>query len=354
MIIIAMKTFNGHKFLPVVLILSLIAIFFSTGLSAEDMDRSRALQSLIERARNREPKALYDLAVLYDTGYDSIPVDSVKSTALYRLSAELGYAPARNYLGFRYFNGEAVTQNVDSALYWITKAAAAGDLKAANNLGFLLANSDKVTHDYPQAVAWLSKAADAGLPSAQATLADLLRQGQGAPADTLMAVKLYTSAIKGGLRDAELKLLSMMGHDWESLPADSAVSLGKFYYANNAPFIAVTLFENAAAENNADALALLGDAYSRGDGLDYNHDVSLDYFLRAALLGQPSAQFVIGELLDIFPDSLSSAAPEATLAEFYGSQSEIPSEIYTASYWYEQAACQGVTDSETAAQLLSP
>ena len=319
---------------------------------AQQSERREALNALLSRANNGDAKALYDLSVLYDTGYDSIPVDSVKSTALLRLSAEKGYAPARNYLGFRYFNGEAVTQNVDSALYWITKAAAAGDIKAANNLGFLLSNSDKVTHDYGQAVAWLSKAAEAGLPTAQATLADLLRQGLGAPADTVKAVELYTAAIRGGLPDAELKLLSMMGKKWEALPSDSALSLGKFYYLNNAPFIGVTLFENAAADDNADALALLGDAYSRGEGVDYNHDLSADYFLRAALGGQSSAQFVIGELLDIFPDALTAEALMPTLVSFYGTAENIPADVFSAPYWYEQAALQGITDAETATRQL--
>ena len=63
-------------------------------------ERRMAVRKLAERADSGGAKALYDLAMLYDTGYDSIPVDSARSTALYRLSAERGYAPAQNYLGF--------------------------------------------------------------------------------------------------------------------------------------------------------------------------------------------------------------------------------------------------------------
>ena len=315
-----------------------------------NLERREALKQLTERAESGDPKALYDLAVLHDMGYDTIPVDSVRSTLLYRMSAEKGYAPAQNYIGFRYFNGESVKQDIDSALYWLAKAAGQGDVKASNNLGFLLSNSDVVTRDYPQAIMWLTKAADAGLPAAQGNLADLYRQGLGTEPDTVMAEKYYNKAIEGGLSDAGLKLLSMMGRKWEKLDADSAVSLGKYYYKGMAPFIGVTLFKNAALSGNADALALLGDAYSRAIGVEYDHNKSLEYFLQAALAGQPSAQFVIGELLDIFPDALDDEKAQTVIIDFYGG---IPYEdVYSASYWYDKAKDAGVGNAEEATELL--
>ena len=382
-----------------------------------------AVRHVADLAAKGDPKGLYDLAVLHDMGYDSIPVDSARSTALYRLSAEAGYAPAQNYLGFRYFNGEGVRQDVDSALYWLAKAAGQSDAKAANNLGYLLANSDRVTRDYPQAMKWLGKAADAGVATAESLLADLYRQGLGTHPDTVKAEALYGKAILHGLRDAELKLLAMKGHTWERLPADSLLLLGQYHYTHGAPIIGVTLFENAASplspktaqtssptttqtpssdtaqtssptsaqissqgtvqtssegrENanteaanevtKAKALALLGDAYSRGIGVPYDHDRSVEYYLRGALLGDPSAQFVIAELIDIFPDALAdlystpteSSKPCTPTEQSNPSDQTISSELprltpeqQTADYWYEQAARQGITDAETATLRL--
>jgi len=334
--------------LPVILVLTLIGMAVASDGTAR---RHAAVRALAMRASEGDAKALYDLALLHDKGYDTVPVDSVRSTLLYRLSAEKGYPPAQSYLGYRYFNGEIVPRNVDSALYWFAKAAGAGDARAANNLGYLLSNGDVVTRDYPQAFYWLSKAASSGLPAAESQLADLYRQGLGTEKDTLMAITLYTEAIEGGLADAELKLLSMMGHKWEKLPADSAVDLGRYYYTRRAPLIGVTLFENAARENNPDALTLLGDAYSRGIGVDYDHDRSIRYFLSAALRGDPSSQFVIAELLDIFPDALSSVAANEVLRDIY-SGGEVPDDIYTPSYWYGKAAEKGVTDAETATERM--
>ena len=396
------------------LCIKIILSVAAAGALAATPDRV-AVRHVAGLAAKGDPKGLYDLAVLHDMGYDSIPVDSARSTALYRLSAEAGYAPAQNYLGFRYFNGEGVHQDVDSALYWLAKAAGQGDAKAANNLGYLLANSDRVTRDYPQAMKWLGKAADAGVATAESLLADLYRQGLGTPPDTVKAEALYGKAILHGLRDAELKLLAMKGHAWERLPADSLLLLGQYHYTHGAPIIGVTLFENVASpaspetaetssptttqtpssdtaqtsspemvqtssggrENTnteaanettkAKALSLLGDAYSRGVGVPYDHDKSVEYYLRGALLGDPSAQFVIAELIDIFPDALTDlystlgepSKPCTSTEPFNPSEQTISSELpkltpeqQTAEYWYEQAARQGITDAETATLRL--
>ena len=336
-----------RRLIPILLMLAVMAGAVASG---EVTKERAALRELAQRARSGDAKALYDLAVVHDKGFDSISPDSAASTTLYRLSALKGYPPAMNYLGFRYFNGDYVGRDIDSALYWLAKAAGAGDMKAASNLGYLLSHDEAVTRDYPQAVYWLRKSADSGLPVAQSLLADLLRQGLGSPKDTAAAERLYTSAISHGLQDAELKLLSMKGKDWENLPPDSAVELGRFYYTHRAPIIGVTLFGNAASAGNPDALALLGDAHSRAVGTDYDHDRSLSYFLKAALLGQPSAQFVIGELLDIFPDALSDSVPAAILCKFY--PDTIPDGVFSAPYWYEKAAGAGIADAEAAAAAL--
>ena len=89
------------------------------------------------------------------------------------------------------------------------------------------------------------------------------------------------------------------------------------------------------------ANALLGDAYSKGIGVPYNHQKSIDNFYKAALEGDPSAQFILAELLEIFPDILKNTTTEHLEEEFY-----LP------SYWYARAAEAGITDSESAYQRL--
>ena len=302
-----------------------------------------ALRQLVSRADSGDAKALYNLATLHDTGYDSIPVDSARSTALYRLSAEKGYAPARNFLGFRYYNGDFVKKDIDSALYWIRLAADDGDITAASNLGYLLSQSEDIPHDYKEAIKWIEKAANASFPSAISQLADMKRLGLGCVADTLQAVELYEKASDAGIGDAQLKLLAMMGYKWKELPGDSALNLGLKYYTGNLPIAGVDLLETAAMYEIPQANALLGDAYSRGIGVPYDHRKSLDYFFKGALGGNPSAQYIIAELLDFFPDDIPSDS-------IFGLENL--NDVGNAQFWYEKAREQGIENADAAYERL--
>lgn len=324
-------------------LLPLAAIILLAALASAEVTKTRmALRELAEKGNMGDGRALYELARLHDIGYDSIPVDSARSTALYRLSADRGYLPAINYLGFRYYKGEYVNRDVDSALYLLAKAAGAGDAGAANNLGYLLTEGEGVVHDYPAAIKWFQKAAGAGLHTAESQLADMYRKGMGTDPDTLLAESLYNRAIEGGLEDAQLKLLAMKGRDWEALPPDSAMTLALHYYNGKAPMLGTLLLgniiknEGSGKELKANAYTLLGDALSKGKGIGYDHEASVECYLRGAVLGNREAQTVIGELLDIFPEALDNLkVREGILPEM---DVEITPKMKAASYWYEKAA----------------
>lgn len=334
--------------------LLMIAVFLMAAAGAEGITRRRlSLRGLAERAASGDARALYQLSRLHDSGYDSIAVDSARAAALCLESARLGYVPAQSDAGFRYFRGEGVRRDVDSALYWTRRAAEAGDARAANNMGYLSLRGEYVAQDTGKAFEWFTVAADAGLPVGQSQLADMYREGLGTPPDTLKAAELYSKALESGLRDAGLKLLSMMERRWKDLPADSIMRLGRRYYTRNAPEIGIALLRDAAAHGNADALAILGDAYSRANGVDYDHDRSVACFLEAALRGQPSAQFFVAEMLDVFPDALRGETESGVIRSFYG-DSPIPADIHTAAYWYALASARGVSDARSATRHLFP
>lgn len=290
-----------------ILPLLIISLLLAGGIWAEENSApySEALRHLIERAEGGEAKAIYELAKLHDTGYDTIPVDSARSTALYLKAAEKGYSPAMNFIGFRYYTGEGIHKDLDSALYWIRKAADAGDLTAATNLGYLLTEGEGVAHDEEEAAKWL------------------------------------TIASEGGVREAQVNLVKLMKEKWKALTPDSALNLGTRYYVGAAPIPGVALIEIAATNEIPKAYALLGDAYSKGRGTTYDHQKSIEYFYRAAAGGDPSAQFILAELIEIFPDALSSL-PEEPATEG----------LELGPALYEKAAESGVTDSESAYNRL--
>lgn len=290
---------NKLKAFIIILFISFLEISSAIGGTHQE----EGLRNLIERANAQDAKALYQLARLYDSGFEGIPVDSIKSTALYLQSAKKGYPPAMNYLGFRYYKGEIVKQNIDSALYWIQSAADKGDITAATNLGYLLTEGEGIEHDDKEAAKWLAFASESGV------------------------------------KEAQSKLLELMGETWKELPPDSALTLGLKYYKGKAPIIGTYLLERASEANLPKAKALLGDAYSKGLGVPYNHQKALEYFYSAAVSGDPSAQFIIGELLEFFPDT-------------FNGMKEITDELKYPQYWYSKARENGVTDSETANRKL--
>lgn len=328
------------KWIPILILMVLASIMYAD--DSQDEARRIALRALIERAEAADADATYHLARLYETGYDSIPADTLQSVALFRRAAELGSLKAQNYYGYLLYNGIGMKRDVAKGLEWISQAAIGGDLSAANNLGYMILTSDMPEQQkaYKEAAHWLEKAADGGVPSAMSMLADLYREGKGVEKDTLQAVALYNRAIEAGMPDSQLKLLEMMHQDWSRLEPEEAVATGIYYYTHRAPTIGVTLFEQAAEQGNAQAMALMGDALTRALGASYDYDLGLDYYFRAAVAGNPSAQFVIAELLEIFPDALDSFRIDKS------------GDYADPHYWMEKAARAGVFSAEDATQTL--
>ncbi len=251
------------------------------------------------------PETMFRLSARYERGDDSIPADSARAMQLLYGAAEKGYLPACSYLGYRLLR---LGHNKEG-LEWIERAAVAGDAKAQSNLGFLLTEGKIVRRDYEKAAFWLRKGAESGSATAASMLGDLYRDGSGVPRDSAAAEECYMAAVDAGLADAAYKLEDMMSAKWASLPCDSQLALALYFYSGRAPGVAIPILERLAADGDdvsARAAALLGDAYTRALGVRYDHELSLMYYWKSAELGYAPAQFVVGELLEIFPDALDS------------------------------------------------
>lgn len=308
-------------------VLILLGVMVATMFAATPEGR-RAFRQFEQRAENGDAEAQYRLATVLETGWDSVPADSVRALSLMQRSAQNGFPPAMNYLGYLYGKGyevgnrELIPVDRDSSLMWLRRSADAGDPRAVSNLAYLLLNdtvstlsSETRLHTQAQndsiAFVYLQKGASAQIPTAFSMLGDMYRDGRWVKRDTLKAAANYEAALERGLGDAEARLIALMGRRWQRLPQDSAFNLGLRYYTGYAPGAGVLLLERAAEipdtiGTGARAMALLGDAYSRGVGVRYSHDKSLAYFARAALAGNPSAMLILAETLEVFPDALQS------------------------------------------------
>lgn len=284
------------------------------------------------------PRELYRRALMLERGNDTLAADTAAALALYRQAASAGYRPAMSYLGYSLLASPGPEARSEG-LRWTERAAIEGDERAASNLGFLLMEGRGVERNDTLARYWLTVASRAGLPMATSMLGDLVRDGRGAPADSLLADSLYSDAFGRGLRDAGYKLASLR-HDLNpdslrlaSIPADSLTRRALLYYTHALPDVALPLLRNAAGRGNPRAMTLLGDASSRAYGTTYDNAAALGWFARAAMAGDPPAQFIVAETLEILPQAFDDIS---------GFPSDIP------TYWYELARHGGVQSARDA------
>lgn len=312
-------------------------------------DVTNTIADLERRAAEGDSSALYHLSTLYERGYDSIAADSAKALRLLKASAKGGFAPAQNYLGYLYQSDPRFEANRDSAVYWLEKAASQGDPKAASNLGYLLLGKKDVPDSVAaKAAEWFERAAEAGMAMGKAQLAELYAEGLGVPRDTLKAEKLFMEAIRDGFTSAEEPLYALMSSDYGRLKGQAALEKGVEMARNGATGIAFILYNQAAEDSIPKAYTLLGDAYAGAKGVDYNNALAIDNYMRGAVAGDPSAQFILAELLEIFPDILESRIEKEPSEE-----SDDSVEMFNSpQYWYGRAAEGGVKDARTAVSRL--
>lgn len=320
------------------------------------------------RAAEGDPEAIYQMATIYERGFDSIPRDSIKAVELYREAAGKGNLNSQNYLGYYLIKNAANPSDASEGLEWLEKAAIAGDPKAQSNIGFLLLGGNGVEQDYEKAAFWLERAAAAGVATASSMLGDLYRDGLGVARDSLQAEAHYYAAFDAGLADAAYKLEAMSASQWAQSSDEEQLATALHFYTRRAPQVAIPILVrlsdgdsgnigatmDSLADNTvkARASALLGDAYTRGLGVAYNHEKSTEYYFKGALLGDSSAAFIISELLEIFPDALQDISSEMKKADQIRAGEINDAELNDPQYWRTKAAESGVTSAEEAMRHL--
>lgn len=294
---------------------------------------------MMAAADTASPEVKFRIATILEHGSDYLTPDTTEAIRLLTEAADSNYAPALNYLGFKYITGAGVEPDTATGVRMIHRAAYLGDPRSYNNLGWFYLQGEVVARDYAEAMRWFDLASRGGAPTAAAMLGDMYRDGSGTMPDTLAADSLYTLAIRRGLGDAQLRLIDLNASRWKSLSPDSALNLGLSFYPAPGPAVGVVLFGIASDKGCAHADALLGDAYSRGIGVRADDKMALTHYYRAAAEGNPSAAYVVAELLDMYPDAL----------ELLDSGKPV---IDDPRYWYDRAAKGGISDAAQATDSL--
>ncbi|MDR1075523.1 MAG: hypothetical protein LBL59_04260 [Xanthomonadaceae bacterium] len=364
-------------------------------------------------------EAAYWLGVMYEyfAGQQNIDL----AIRWYRKAAEHGHASAQGALG-RWYEWGAPTLAAEPAraAYWYRRAAEQGKVDAAVGLaGICLRGGADVGCDIGQAVHWCRVAAENGNWDAQYALGCFYARGEGVAQDHVEAAHWYRQAASGGaLLEAQLALARLylqgqgVSRDYEQAAfwfrnaAGLAEDLGESAPDPEAerqlericrehrvpaciwrgpipsPYMPIWygyfgLPETADDPDSIAAVAHRDNAYAQlcmahrhhyGVLAEQDYAQALHWYRRAALAGEPAAQYGLGSAFRYGygtpPDAAEAAAWFLKAAERgewnaqyelgwqYESGEGLSRDYARAAHWYARAA--GLTADASASQGFNP
>jgi tetratricopeptide (TPR) repeat protein len=191
---------------------------YQVGLQAfKSGDFERAIEEWKPLAEGGDPRSQLIVGWMYFKGI-GVPQDLKETARLYHLAAAQRNAVAQQRLGFLYDQGLGVPVDHAEALNWYRLAAENGDEDAfaayrlaaeqgepevQRHLGKMYFGAlGAAPHDYSEAARWFRLAAAQGDAEAQYRLAWMYLNGFGATMDRVTAVAWYTIAAENGFMDA--------------------------------------------------------------------------------------------------------------------------------------------------------
>lgn len=120
-------------------------------------DYPEALKYYQEAAQSGHYRAFFEMCKLYDAP-DKIPDSKEKSLDIYTKMATQGFPSAQYILGMKYWLGDGVENNVDTALEWLRSAAEQNHEDAIREL----ANIYSALHNEELAQLWYKTGAKLG------------------------------------------------------------------------------------------------------------------------------------------------------------------------------------------------
>lgn len=306
--------------------------------------------------------------------------DDKKAFEWYSKSANQGSAMAQNFIGSLYYKGEGVEKNDIKAIEWYTKAASQGDAFGQANLGNMYYYGHGVEKDFTKAIEWYEKAANQGNAYSQNRLGVMYSNGLGTEEDKNKAFEWYTKAANQGNVSAQhaLGLLYANGEgvekdldkaiEWYKKAVEqgnwlSFYSLAHCYVQNNNHQQLILLCEKVIADSKfkqtekASAMQMLGESYSKGNGVPKDISKAIEWYTKAANEGSTEAMYHLGLLYydgtDISQDYAKAVEWVRKAADkgyvmamvdmgiLYEVGKAIAQDYTLAKQWYEKAAEKG-------------
>ena len=238
----------------------------------KNQDYEQAAKYYLRAADKADPKSLYDLAKLYQSGKAN-PTDPTLVQQFLKKAADQSYLPALADYGLLL----AKTSPKDSIPY-LEKAAKQGRKDCIEELAFIYLDGNGVDKNVNKGIELLSESAKNKDFNATRLLGNIYYDGEYVPQDLKKALKYYSVAAKGGDASAQ-NIFGEMLLKGEGIDRDVRG--------------AIAYFETAADQNNIDALKNLGEIYYTNQYGLINKPLSYKYFDKARELGDSEANIII-------------------------------------------------------------
>jgi TPR repeat protein len=313
--------------------------------------RAVTLEELAEleaKAQGGDPKAETMLALAYHAGV-LLKNDEEEALRLLRLAADQGYVAAEESLGIYYAAGVGMEKpDPQAALKWYTAAAQKGSVDAAANIGSMYAGGDGVPRDMSTAIRWFRQAADAGGASAAYNLALIYRRGDGVARDEQQAMSWLRKAADHDFIPALRETGYRAAYPRDGSTADIPMALQRY--------------KRAAELGDPISQAILGDIFSNGELTKPDYDQAAKYYRMAADQGQRDGEFGLavrytlgqgapvdqGEAMRLFKAAADQGHADAQydLGVMYELGQATEPDPPSAAHYYQLAAEQGVVKAQ--------
>lgn len=296
-------------------------------------DTVQGLDWFIKAAEAGNPQAMYLLGMMYDNGRQ-VPKDSMKALSWYQKGADASDPEAQNNLGIKYRKGRWVERDYKKALNLFRASADGGSAFGMFNLGYMYQYGKGVKQDDEKALEWYRKSdAKSDRTGASYYIGYFYETGRGVKQDIHEAIKWY---VKSKVKEVAAAGMVRLGIIFETgkagIVADTAGAM-KFY-------------ENAAADGNPSGMMYLGHLYQGR----HQYKVFQDSKMIKGIIDSCFAKALAGFKKEI-ARSLDDTEAMIGLAMMYENGYGTEKNIQQAIEWYTRAAALG--DIEAKAKLAN-
>jgi TPR repeat protein len=280
-----------------------------------------------------DSKTQYLLGQLFRSGV-SVSEDLEEALKWYTKAAEQGDAKAQYFIGIMYHLGHGVIQDLEKAAGFYLKAAEQGMAEAQYFIGQLYYFGQGVIQDLEKAADFYLKAAEQGMADAQAFLGFMYDVGRGIPQDKKKAIVWYTKASEQGNAEAQFRLgllyvekknykkaFELYTEAAEQEHAAAQNNLGVMYESGRGvkrdATEAVKWYTEAAEQEHAKAQNNLGAMYEFGRGVKRDDTRAIKWYIKAAEQGDATAQNNL-----VSTNLNSCSAEQKLLRAIFGESSE--------------------------------